>query len=70
MRPNRLDVFHRMHQRDGFERRARRLDARQRLEALVFERLLDGAQPVRPLRMAGRGQVIEAGRVGDEQRGH
>jgi len=67
---NRLDVFHRMHQRDGFERGLRRLDARQRLEALIFERLFDGAQPVRPLRMAGRCQMIEAGRVRDEKRGH
>ena len=44
--------------------------ARQRLEALVLERLLDGAQPVGPLGMAGRIDVIEAGGMGDEQRGH
>ena len=49
---------------------SRRLDAHQRLEALGFERALDRAQPVRPLRMAGRREVVEAGRMGDEERGH
>ena len=67
---DRLHVFHRMHQRDGLERRARRLDARQRLEALVLKRLLDGTQPVGALGMAERRLVIEAGGMGDEQRGH
>ena len=52
------------------ERGARRLDARERLEALVLERAVDGAQPVRPLGMAGRREVLEAGGVGDEERGH
>ena len=55
------DVIERMHERDGLERRHRRLLARQRLELLVLERLLDRAQPVRPLGMAGRREVVEAG---------
>ena len=41
-------------ERDDLKRRARRLLARQHLEPLVLQRLLDGAQAVRPLGMAGR----------------
>ena len=63
------DVVHGMAERDGLERSARRLDARERLEALVLERAVDGAQPVRPLGMAGRREVVEAGGVGDEEGG-
>ncbi len=33
------------------------------------ERLGDGAQPVRPLGVAGRGEVLEEDVVGDEERG-
>ena len=40
------------------------------LELLLLERLLDRAQAIGPLRMAGRRQVVETGRVGDEQGGH
>ena len=40
------------------------------LEPLVLQRLLDGAQAVRPLGMAGGRQVIEAGGMGDEEGGH
>ena len=50
---DRLDVIHRMRERDDLERRARRLLARQHLKPLVLQRLLDGAQAVRPLGMAG-----------------
>ena len=50
--------------------RHRRLLARQQLEPLVRQRFLDGAQAVRPLGMAGRGQMIEAGGMADEQGGH
>ena len=42
----------------------------EQLEPLVLERALDGAQPVRPLRMAERREVVEAGRVGNEEGGH
>ena len=52
---DRFDVFHRMAERDRLERRARRLFARQHLELLVLQRLLDGAHPVRPLGMAAAG---------------
>src|SRR5580658_3529576 len=64
------DVLHRVAQRDDFERRARRLDARKRLKFLRLERVLDRPQPVWPLGMAVRGEVIEAGRMGDQERGH
>ncbi len=65
-----LDVFHRMRQRDRFERGHRRLLARQRLEFLVLERALDRAQPVGPLGMPHRRQMIEAGRMAEQQCGH
>jgi len=73
LRGGRLDFPHiveRVAKRDGFERGGRRLHAGEVLELLVFERLLDRAQTVGPFRMAGRGQVVEAGRVGDQQGGH
>ncbi len=59
-----------MAERDGVERSARRFDAGQGLEALVLERAVDGAQPIRSLGMAGRREVLEAGGVGDEESGH
>ena len=64
------DVVHRMTERDGLELRGRRLDARQRVERIGIERLRDGAQPVRPLRMARGRAVLETGGMGDQQRGH
>ena len=63
-------IVHRVAQRDRLERRLRRGNARQRLEFFRFERVLDGAQPLRPFGMAGRRQVLQTGRVGDQQRGH
>src|SRR5262249_3187621 len=63
-------VIHRVAKRDGLERGARRLDTHQRPKALVPERPVDGPQPVRTPGMARRRQVIEAGRVVDEKRGH
>src|SRR5262245_62790919 len=59
-----------MTERDHLELGARRLDARQRLEALVLERTVDGAQPVRPLGMAGGCEMVEAGGVGDQKGRH
>ena len=67
---DRLDVFHRMRQRDDLERRTRCLLARQHMEPFVLQRLLDGAQAVRPLGMPGRVHVIEAGGMAEEQSGH
>jgi len=67
---NLLDIVHRMRERDHLHRRHRRLLARQRLEFLLLERALDRTQPVRPLRMAHRRQMIEAGRVAEQERGH
>ena len=43
---------------------------RQHVNPLVLQRLLDGAQAIRPLGMTGRGQVIEAGGMTEEQGGH
>src|SRR5260370_13775794 len=55
---------------EGLECGGRGVHTGQVLELLLLERLLDGAQAIGPLRMAGRRQVIETGRVGDEQGGH
>src|SRR5262245_5153125 len=59
-----------MTERDGVEIGSRRLDADQVLKTLVLKRPLDGAQSVWALRMAGRGQVIEARWMGDDKRSH
>ena len=64
------DVVHRMAQRDDLEVRHRRLLARQRLELFRLQRLLDGAQPVGPLGMAGRRQMFKASGVADQESGH
>ena len=63
-------ILHGVAKRDGFERGGRRLDAHERPKTIVSERPVDGPQPVRTLGMAGRRDVIEAGRVGDEKRRH
>ena len=55
-------------QRHGFEAAFRRLAARQRIEALLAEHLGDRAQPVGPLGMARRRQMVETGGVGQKQR--
>jgi hypothetical protein len=57
-------------ERDDLERRAWRLLARQQLKPLIRQRLVDGAQAIRPLGMAGRGQMLEAGGMAEEQSGH
>ena len=64
------DVVHRMAQRDGLDGRHRRLLAGERLEFFRFQRLLDGAQPVGPLGMAGRSQMFKASGVADQESGH
>ena len=66
----RLDIFHRMAERDDLGRRQRRLLARQQVEFLRFQRLLDRAQPLRPLGMAHRVEMVETGRMGEEESGH
>ena len=65
-----LDEVARVAERDVVDARLRRGDARQGLEALVLERAIDGAQPIRALGMTGRSEVIEAGRMGDVEGGH
>src|SRR5262249_43248925 len=65
-----LDVIDRMTERDGFECGGWCLCAREHGEALMFEDALDRAQPVRPLRMAHWGDVVETGRMGEQKGGH
>src|SRR3569832_950046 len=67
---DRLDVIHRMTERDRVPFAERRLLARERLEGFCLERLIDGAQPVGPLGMSGGRQVIETGGMGHEEGGH
>ena len=65
--PHLLDVLHRMAQRDGVEGRRRCGHPGERCETLILENALDGAQPIRTLRMSGRHNMIEAGRVTDQK---
>src|SRR6478736_3351686 len=64
------DVVLAVAERDGIENAFRRLGARQRLEAVFAEHLRDRAQAIGTLGMTGRRQVVEAGRVAQEKRGH
>src|SRR5262249_51647638 len=57
-----------MAQRDLVEVAFRRGVAHQRIELVLRQHLLDGAQPVGPLGMPGRREVIEAGLMGQEKR--
>src|SRR5262245_31557056 len=59
-----------MAERDRLERSRRRLDPRKRSKALVGKRLVDRAQPIGALRMAGWREVVEASGMGDQERGH
>src|SRR5262245_12725500 len=59
-----------MAERDRIEGCRRSLDTGQILELLGFKPLLDSAQPVRTLRMAGWGKVIEASGMRNDKRGH
>ena len=64
------DVVDRMAKRDNLERRRRRLHACERLEFFRLQRVLDRAQPLRPLGMAGRREMVQAGRMCDQERRH
>ena len=55
---------------DGGEIGERRLLALQRLERRRGERIVDGAQAVGALRVTVAGVVLEAGGMGEKQRGH
>src|SRR5580704_18809732 len=59
-----------MAQRDGLDGRHRRLLAGERLELFRFQRLLDGAQPVGPLGVAGRSEMLKASGMADQESGH
>jgi hypothetical protein len=59
-----------MAERDLIKRAERGVDATQRGESLVFQRLFDGAQPVGALRVAGRRRVGQAGRMRNQKRRH
>ena len=68
--PDRLDMGHWMHPGYGLILAFGRLFARQAGEQLVAEHLLKGPHPIRPLRMAGAGIMIEKARMRDVQRRH
>src|SRR5262245_7072004 len=59
-----------MAERDGFERSGRGHDAHEALKALMRQRAIDCPQPIGTLRMAGWREVMQAGGVGNEKRGH
>src|SRR5215470_11755496 len=63
-------IVHGMAERDGVEFGRWRLGANQALELIAGKDPLDGSQPIRPFRMTRRCQMIEAGRVRYEERGH
>ena len=65
---DRLDVVERMDPRQRLDRDARRGVAREKLERFVFERLIDGAQSLRPFGMAFAHVVRGACRMRHEQR--
>src|SRR5262245_16565636 len=67
---NCVDVFHRMAERDSFEWSKWRLDARERLKLFDFQHLFNRAQAVRALRVPGGRQMVQAGRMAEEKRGH
>ena len=65
-----LDEVGRVAERDGLDRRRRRLDTNEVLEPLVLQRPRHRAQPVRPLRMPGRRDVLETGRMRHQKSRH
>ena len=65
-----LDIGLRVQPLDRGEVGERRLLADQRLEGSCCERVLDGAQTVGALGVAVARVVLEAGGMGEEQRGH
>ena len=69
-RAHRLDIGLGMEPLDHGEIGARGLLTREIMKALVFERVLDGAQAVGPLGMAEARIMLEAGRMGQKQGCH
>src|SRR5258705_926885 len=64
------DVVHRVAERDGVKIGGRRVGAHQVLKLLALKDSLNRPQPIRPFRMARRRQMIEAGGMGNKERGH
>jgi hypothetical protein len=65
-----LDVVHRMRERDRLERRHRRLLAHQPLKLFLLQHALDRAQPIRPLGVALRGEMIQTGGMAEQEGRH
>ena len=57
-------------ERDGIQRSFRRFATRQVFETILGQHLFNDANPIRPFRMAGRRQMIEAGGMGENERCH
>ncbi len=70
LRFDHLHIGFRVQTLDLAELGAGRLLALQPLEGLARERIVDGAQAVGTLGMANAGIVLEAGGMGQKQRGH
>ena len=65
--PQLFDVMLVVAQRHRIQAAFRRLATAKRVEAILREHLIDGANPVGPLGMPGRGQVVEACRMGQKK---
>src|SRR5687768_3071719 len=63
-------IVERMTRGHRLQRRKRRVFAHQRIELLVFQHLLDRAQTIRPLGMALRRLMVEAGGMAEEKGRH
>ena len=59
-----------MAKRDAVERSFRRKPTSEVAEPRFIEEGIDDLEPLRPLRMAGRIDVVEAGRMGHKKGGH
>src|SRR5579872_3895632 len=59
-----------MAQRDQIKRALRRQFADQGIESAFAQDLIDGANPIRPLGMSGRGQMVEGRGVAQQKRRH
>jgi len=64
------DLVFRVAQRDGIERRLRCEHMVEAGKTRLVEQRIDDLEPFRALRVAGRVDVVEAGRMGHEKRGH
>jgi hypothetical protein len=64
------DVMFGVAEHHGLEASLRRFGAHERIETLLGEHLVDGAQTVGALGMSGRRDMVEACRMGEKKGGH